>query len=129
MNKKRVCSECKLFTNEDPFGSGWCEFHQKEVFCDNVACKDGIEKDITNKEFALSNLGKEVKFVFRGETKVCMIVGYKHIEHPEVFSIIVSLTDGFGWYSDSLGDNDCVLINSPLNVSFWYIGWRDILMK
>lgn len=43
MNEKQVCSECKLFTNEDSFGNGWCEFHQKEAFCENVACEDGIE--------------------------------------------------------------------------------------
>ena len=34
----QVCSECKLFTNEDSFGDGWCEFHQKETFCENGAC-------------------------------------------------------------------------------------------
>lgn len=39
----QVCSECKLFTNEDSFGDGWCEFHQKETFCENGACEDGIE--------------------------------------------------------------------------------------
>ena len=43
MNKDQVCSECKLFTNEDSFGNGWCEFHQKETFCENEACDDGIE--------------------------------------------------------------------------------------
>lgn len=43
MNNRQVCSECKLFANEDSFGNGWCEFHQKEVFCENVACEDGIE--------------------------------------------------------------------------------------
>ena len=43
MNKDQVCSECKLFTNEDSFGDGWCEFHQKETFCENEACDDGIE--------------------------------------------------------------------------------------
>ena len=43
MNEKQVCGECKLFTNEDSFGNGWCEFHQKEAFCENVACEDGIE--------------------------------------------------------------------------------------
>ena len=25
MNKEQVCSECKLFINEDSFGNGWCE--------------------------------------------------------------------------------------------------------
>ena len=43
MNQEQVCGECKLFTNEDSFGNGWCEFHQKEAFCENVACEDGIE--------------------------------------------------------------------------------------
>ena len=43
MDDKQVCGECKLFTNEDSFGNGWCEFHQKEAFCENVACEDGIE--------------------------------------------------------------------------------------
>lgn len=43
MNDKQVCGECKLFTKEDSFGHGWCEFHQKEAFCENVACEDGIE--------------------------------------------------------------------------------------
>jgi hypothetical protein len=32
-----------LFAYEDSFGNGWCEFHQKEAFCENVACEDGIE--------------------------------------------------------------------------------------
>lgn len=43
MNQEQVCGECKLFANEDAFGNGWCEFHQKEAFCENVACEDGIE--------------------------------------------------------------------------------------
>ncbi len=43
MNQEQVCGECKLFANEDSFGNGWCEFHQKEAFCENVACEDGIE--------------------------------------------------------------------------------------
>lgn len=43
MNNRQVCSECKLFAYEDSFGNGWCEFHQKEDFCENVACEDGIE--------------------------------------------------------------------------------------
>ena len=43
MNEEQVCSECKLFINEDSFGNGWCEFHQKETFCENGACEDGVE--------------------------------------------------------------------------------------
>lgn len=43
MDDKQVCGECKLFTNEDSFGNGWCEFHKKYSFCENVACEDGIE--------------------------------------------------------------------------------------
>lgn len=43
MNNRQVCSECKLFAYEDSFGNGWCEFHQKEAFCENVVCEDGIE--------------------------------------------------------------------------------------
>lgn len=43
MNNRQVCSECKLFAYEDSFGNGWCEFHQKEAFCENIACEDGIE--------------------------------------------------------------------------------------
>lgn len=43
MNNRQVCSEYKLFAYEDSFGNGWCEFHQKEAFCENVACEDGIE--------------------------------------------------------------------------------------
>ncbi len=43
MNKEQVCSECKLFVNEDSFGNGWCEFHQKGTFCENGACEDGVE--------------------------------------------------------------------------------------
>ncbi len=43
MNNRQVCSECKLFAYEDSFGNGWCEFHQKKAFCENVACEDGIE--------------------------------------------------------------------------------------
>lgn len=43
MNKKQVCSECKLFEN------GWCEFHQKPT-SDKEACEDGIMKTVTNKQ-------------------------------------------------------------------------------
>lgn len=43
MNNRQVCSECKLFAYEDSFGNGWCEFHQKEAFCENVACEYGIK--------------------------------------------------------------------------------------
>lgn len=43
MDKNQIYSECKLFTDEDSFGDGWCEFHQKEIFCENGACEDGIE--------------------------------------------------------------------------------------
>ena len=39
MDDKQVCGECKLFTNEDSFGNGWCEFHKKYSFCENVAVK------------------------------------------------------------------------------------------
>jgi hypothetical protein len=53
----QVCSECKLFTNEDSFGDGWCEFHQKETFCENGACEDGIE--ITNENTFKNGKEKE----------------------------------------------------------------------
>ena len=43
MNKEQVCSECKLFINEDSFGNGWWEYHQKETYCENGACEDGVE--------------------------------------------------------------------------------------
>lgn len=43
-SKKQVCGECELFTNEDAFGNGWCEFHQKEAFIENCACEDGLQK-------------------------------------------------------------------------------------
>lgn len=43
-SKKQVCGECKLFTDEDSFGNGWCEFHQKEAFIENGACEDGLPK-------------------------------------------------------------------------------------
>lgn len=56
MNEKQVCSECKLFANEDSFGNGWCEFHQKEAFCENVACEDGIEiEEDIKKLFGIDN--------------------------------------------------------------------------
>lgn len=48
----QVCSECKFFTEEDILGNGWCEFHLKESFCENGACKDGIEKE---NEYSISN--------------------------------------------------------------------------
>lgn len=41
----QVCGECKLFTEEDILGNGWCKFHLKEVFCENGACDDGLPKD------------------------------------------------------------------------------------
>ena len=53
----QVCSECKLITNDDSFGVGWSEFHQKETFCENGACEDRIE--ITN-ENTFKN-GKEIE--------------------------------------------------------------------
>ena len=44
MNKNQVCGECKLFTNETSFGDGWCEFHKKYSFCENVACEEGRKR-------------------------------------------------------------------------------------
>ena len=55
MNKEQVCSECKLFTNEDSFGNGWCEFHQKETFCENEACKDG---EVKGRDFSSRTCGE-----------------------------------------------------------------------
>ena len=49
MNVKQVCDECKLFTNEDSFGNGWCEYHQKKVFCENIACQNG---EIKGRDFS-----------------------------------------------------------------------------
>ena len=55
MNKEQVCSGCKLFTNEDSFGNGWCEFHQKETFCENEACKDG---EVKGRDFSSRTCGE-----------------------------------------------------------------------
>lgn len=49
MNEKQVCGECKLFTNEDSFGNGWCEYHQRKVFCENIACQNG---EIKGRDFS-----------------------------------------------------------------------------
>lgn len=38
------CGECSLIEGEDISGSGWCDFHQKSVMCDDVACDDGLMK-------------------------------------------------------------------------------------
>lgn len=43
-SKKQVCGECKLFIDEDSFGNGWCEFHQKKAFIEDCACEDGEVK-------------------------------------------------------------------------------------
>lgn len=81
---------------------------------------------MTNKEFALSNLGKEVTFFFGEKPKTCMIVGYFQGKDPKDTSIIVSMPYEFGWRESAWASNDCILIKSPLNVSFWYTGWREI---
>ena len=69
MNDKQVCGECKLFTNEDSFGNGWCEFHQKEAFCENVACEDVIEIEGDNSHNTGNNnqwkLKKKEKYNWR----------------------------------------------------------------
>lgn len=57
------------------------------------------------------NLGKEIEY---GDRKV-MIVGY----NTQYNFIIVSSIKDDGW--NELIDSDIILIQSPLNVSFFYI--------
>lgn len=54
MDSRDVCSECKFFINEDSFGSGWCELHQKKAFCENGACEGG---EIKGRDFSLRTCG------------------------------------------------------------------------
>lgn len=55
MNQEQVCGECKLFANEDSLGNGWCEYHQKKVFCENEACQDG---EVKGRDFSSRTCGE-----------------------------------------------------------------------
>lgn len=71
------------------------------------------------KKFAIANLGKSVRwrsFIMNPIPKG-MIVGYNAIWG----AVIVSFTDDIGWDKESLDGTDVILLDSPLNVSFWYI--------
>lgn len=50
-NKDKICGECKFFTDEDAFGDGRCNKHDKECFSENMAC-DGMEYNTTGLIFA-----------------------------------------------------------------------------
>lgn len=71
------------------------------------------------KKFAISNLGKSVRWrsFILNPLSEGMIVGYNAIWS----AIIVSFTNGIGWGKESLEGTDVILLDSPLNVSFWYI--------
>nr|DAQ36140.1 MAG TPA: hypothetical protein [Caudoviricetes sp.] len=45
-NKYKVCGECRFFIDEDAFGNGWCDKHNKECFCENGSCMD-VEDIVT----------------------------------------------------------------------------------
>lgn len=93
------------------------------------------EQDIVDvdyiKRYVVANLGKS--FVYPMglagiETEV-MIVGYNGL------NMVVSTTTKYGWSLDKNGliyDEDypgTILLNSPLNVSFWHVYWKDVVEK
>lgn len=71
------------------------------------------------KEFAIANLGKEVRWSNEIGTPffIGMIVGYC----TEEDAVMISFTHDIGWGSQNRESRNMILINSPLNVSFWYI--------
>lgn len=48
IDESRNCGECVLMESEDISGSGWCDFHQKPVMCNDLACDDGLRKGGSN---------------------------------------------------------------------------------
>lgn len=80
---------------------------------------------MTNKEYVIANLGKEIT-IDKDDTLVkCMIVGYnKSID----CMLCSSPSNSFGWLLI-----DCnfpliqhIKIHSPLNVTYWYVSIEDI---
>lgn len=74
---------------------------------------------LTVEEFARKNIGKSFKtfdkdYIIPFETEA-MIVGYSSFKQL----LICSVTECGGW--NELIDSDIILIQSPLNVSFFYI--------
>lgn len=97
----------------------------------NIITKQGIIDADYIKRYVVANLGKSFIYPMgfcQFETEV-MIVGYNE------FSIVVSATNKSGWSLDKNGllyDEDypgTILLNSPLNVSFWHIYWKDVVEK
>lgn len=82
---------------------------------------------MTDKDFALSNLGKEVTFLYGGKPRIGMIVGYAEWDYIEFSSVIVSMLYKSGWSGDVVDKEDHILISSPLNMSFWYVGHIELL--
>lgn len=67
-------------------------------------------------QFVIDNLGKEIRNQLNNN--YCgMIIGYDSIMNSNF--IIVSRVDDKGWHE--LEEHDIILLNSPLNVSYWYI--------
>lgn len=74
---------------------------------------------LTVEEFARKNIGKSFKtfdkdYIIPFETEA-MIVGYSSFKQL----LICSVTECGGW--TEMIDSDTILIQSPLNVSFFYI--------
>lgn len=81
---------------------------------------------MTDKDFALSNLGKEVTFLYGGKHRIGIVVGYAEWDHIKFSSVIVSMLYESGWSGDVADKDDHILISSPLNMSFWYVGQTEI---
>lgn len=78
---------------------------------------------MTAKEFVKKNLGKSVNLQKMGEDVEIygMIVGYTNDN-----SVILSFSGNYGWKKEWLKeDYDTLLIKSPLNVRFIYMGVND----
>ncbi len=81
-------------------------------------------------KFARENIGKEVEIVESGSYRYpkAMVVGYRKERHW----VIVSLTDyqielDYPVWKTLFPDDDVLLIDSPLNVCFYYAFIKDLI--
>ena len=119
------CPEC-CFISTDLCGDNKC--CPTEIFpgaSHQVFKKVEDKKTCYVKKFVSDNLGKIVPI--KGGDKSGMVVGYRNSrkEPDTAVYVIVSFTDGAsGWHD--VGDEDVLLISSPLSQSFLYINIYDL---
>lgn len=77
------------------------------------------------KQFCSLNLGKRVFFTKDGKLTSGMVVGYIDTKT----SVLVSFTTNEGWHLDAKHVGYQMFISSPLNVTFWNVPLKKILIE